>query len=95
MRVEILIPGCTSLKDKRGVIRPLMDGIRNRHHVSVAEVGHQDTWGHSVFAVAAVSGAEHVTVEVLDEVERFIWSFPEIEIVLCQRAWLDDLEFED
>ncbi len=94
LRVEILIPGCTNLKAKRAVIRPLMEGIRNRHHASVAEVGLQDTWGRSVFAVAVVSGAEHVAVEILDEVERFVWSWPEIEIVSCQRAWLDDLEFE-
>lgn len=94
LRIEILIPGCTDLKSKRAVVRPLIEGIRNRHLVSVAEVGHQDMWSHSVIAVAAVSGAEHVTVSQLDEVERFVWSWPEIDIVSCQRAWLDDLEFE-
>jgi uncharacterized protein YlxP (DUF503 family) len=45
-------------------------------------------------AVAAVSGAEHVTVDVLDEVERFVWSWPEIEVVMCRRAWIDVLDFD-
>ena len=93
LRIELRIPGCSVLKSKRAVIRPLVEGIRNRHHVSVAEVGHQDTWDRSVIAVAVVSGAEHMTVSVLDEVERFVWSWPEIDIISCQRAWLDDLEF--
>jgi uncharacterized protein len=94
LRLEFLIPGCTTLKAKRAVIRPLMEGIRNRFHLSVAEVGHQDAWSRSVVAVAAVSGAEHITVEVLDEVERFVWSLPEIEVVMCRRAWVDVLDFD-
>jgi uncharacterized protein len=94
LRVELLIPGCTNLKAKRAVIRPLIEGIRNRHHVAVSEVGFQDTWGRSVIAIAAISGTEHITIEILAEVERFVWSFAEIEVVLCTRAWLDDLEFE-
>jgi uncharacterized protein len=94
LRVELLIPGCTNLKAKRAVIRPLIEGIRNRHHVSVAEVGFQDTWGRSVIAVAVVSGTERITVETLADVERFVWSFTDIEVVSCRRAWLDDLEFE-
>jgi uncharacterized protein len=95
LRIDFRIPGCTNLKAKRAVIRPLLDGIRNRHHVSVSEVGHQDTWGRSVIAIAAISGSEHVTREILAEVERFAWSFPEIDVVSCTRAWLDDLEFEE
>jgi uncharacterized protein YlxP (DUF503 family) len=48
-----------------------------------------------VIAIAAISGSEHVTREILAEVERFAWSFPEIDVVSCTRAWLDDLEFEE
>jgi uncharacterized protein len=95
LRVELLIPGCTNLKAKRAVIRPLIEGIRNRHHVSVAEVGAQDIWGRSIIAIAAISSTEHITREILDEVDRFVWSWPEIEIVSCTRAWLDDLGFEE
>ncbi len=95
LRIELLIPGCANLKAKRAVIRPLIEGIRNRHHVSVSEVGLQDIWGRSIIAVAAVSGTERITREILDEVDRFVWSWPEIEIVSCMRAWLDDLAFED
>jgi uncharacterized protein len=95
LRIELLIPGCTNLKAKRAVIRPLVEGIRNRFHVSVAEVGHQDTWSRSVLAVAAVSGTQHVTQQVLDDVDRFVWSWPEIEVVSMTRGWLDDLQFDD
>jgi uncharacterized protein YlxP (DUF503 family) len=32
------------------------------------------------------STAGHVT-EVLDSVERFVWSFPEVEVSSCERLW--------
>jgi uncharacterized protein len=95
LRVEFRIPGCTNLKAKRAVVRPLIEGVRHRHHVCVSEVGLQDIWGRSVIAVAAISSSEHITLEVLAEVERFFWSWPEIEIVSSTRAWLDDLAFEE
>ena len=41
---DLRLPGCQSLKDKRAVVRPVLDGLRNRHPVSVAETDHQDLW---------------------------------------------------
>jgi uncharacterized protein YlxP (DUF503 family) len=29
-------------------------------------------------------------VDVLDRVERFVWSFPEVEVVTAERRWLED-----
>ncbi len=29
-----------------------------------------------------------VSSHVLDEVERFVWSFPEVEVVSCERTWM-------
>ncbi len=36
-----------------------------------------------------MSGSASHTVEVVDTVERFVWSFPEIEVVGTQRNWLE------
>jgi uncharacterized protein YlxP (DUF503 family) len=55
LTVEIYVPGITSLKEKRGVIKPLLARLRKDFNVSVAEVEDQDQLGHSVIAVAAVS----------------------------------------
>lgn len=43
-RVELLVHGSRSLKEKRGVVRSITQRVRNRFNVSVAEVGGQDTW---------------------------------------------------
>lgn len=63
------------------MIRPILDGARNRFRVAAAEVGFQEKWQRASVGFAAV-GAEgsHVS-EVLTKVESFVWSFPEIEVL--------------
>jgi uncharacterized protein len=49
--------------------------------VAAAEVGYQDKWQRAELGFAAVAGnAGHVT-DVMQAVERFVWSFPEVEVL--------------
>lgn len=85
--VELHLPQVHSLKEKRAVIRPIVDGSRARFHVAAAEVGKQDLWQAARLGFAAVSSSAGHTGEVLDAVERFVWSFPEVEVIECERYW--------
>jgi hypothetical protein len=86
---ELHLPDVHSLKEKRAVVRPILDGARHRFAVSAAEVGHQDLWQRATLAMAVVSGAESQARDVLDAVERFVWSFPEVEVVDAQLRWME------
>jgi hypothetical protein len=86
---ELFIPDCHTLKQKRAVIRPIVDGLHRRFRVASAEVGHLDKWQRADVGVGVVSGTERHVLEVLDDVERFVWSFPEIEVLAQRRTWLD------
>ena len=90
--VDLHLPFPDSLKAKRAVITPILEGARRRFKVSAAEVGHQDQWQRSELAFAAVASSETNAREVLDTVERFVWSFPEVEVVESWRRWIDDEE---
>ncbi len=90
--VDLHLPLPDSLKAKRAVITPILEGARRRFRVSAAEVGHQDQWQRSELAFAAVASSETNAREVLDTVERFVWSFPEVEVVESWRSWIDDEE---
>ncbi len=81
LQIELHIPTSHSLKEKRAVIKPILEGARRRFQVAAAEVDHQAKWQRASlgFAVVGASPA-HVTV-VLDKVERFVWSFPEIDVI--------------
>ena len=87
LSVELHLPQARSLKDKRAVLRPLIEGCRRRYGVAVAEVGNQDLWQRAGVAVATVSSTPRQVAEVLDACERFVWSFPEVEVISCERHW--------
>jgi uncharacterized protein len=88
--IDLRLPGCRSLKQKRAVIRPIVDGIRNRYPVAAAETAYQDRWQRTEIGIAAVSSSARVVQEVIDDVERFVWSFPEVEVLGTRRFWAED-----
>jgi uncharacterized protein len=90
VRVELYLRECRSLKTKRSAIRPIVEGLRKRYRVSAAEVDHQDNWHRSAVGIAVVAGSHSQLVDVLDDVERFVWSFPEVEVLGVERRWLDE-----
>lgn len=87
---DLRIPLPASLKEKRAVITPILEGSRRRFRVAASEVGHQDSWQRSALAFATVGSSEHQVREALDSVERFVWSFPEVEVVSAHRSWLEE-----
>lgn len=86
---ELFIPDCHTLKQKRAVVRPIVDGLHRRYRVSAAEVGRLDKWQRADIGVAVVSGTQSHVEDVLDEVERFVWSFPEVQVLDQRRRWLE------
>jgi uncharacterized protein YlxP (DUF503 family) len=86
---DLHVPSSRSLKAKRSAIRPIVDGIRHRFRLSVAEVGYQDQWQRAEVAVAVVDASEGHAREVLDTVERFVVSRPDVEVLDVTTAWLD------
>jgi hypothetical protein len=89
LAVEVHLADAQSLKQKRGVVRSLVDGARARFGVAAAEVGFQDQWQRARLGFAAVSGSSQHAVEVIDSVDRFVWSHPEIHVVESERTWLE------
>ena len=88
LEVDLHIGHAQSLKDKRGVIRSIIDGARHRFHVAAAEVGDENLWQRAQLGFAAVSNTQQHTTDVIDQVSRFVWSFPEIEVLDEERTWL-------
>jgi uncharacterized protein len=86
---EIHVPESRSLKSKRAAIRPIVDGLRHRFKVSVAEVDHQDTWQRAAIGVALVAGSPGHLREVLDAVERFVAAAADVELLDVETSWLE------
>ncbi len=67
------------------MVKTILHGATNRFGVAAAEVDHQDLWQRATLGFATVSGSWSHAGEVLDSVERFALSFPEVEVIEVER----------
>ncbi|MBA3521917.1 MAG: DUF503 domain-containing protein [Gemmatimonadales bacterium] len=69
---DLHLPNCHSLKEKRGVLKPLTVGLRRTLNVSVSEIGHQDLWQRAEIACAVIGSARPVVDGVLRAADRMV-----------------------
>ena len=74
------IPHAVSLKDKRQVCRSLIDKVRGRFNVSVAEVDTQDVLQTLTVGIAVVSGDADHAKRSLSEIIRFMEDHADAEM---------------
>ena len=80
-RFDLRIPGASSLKEKRHVVKTLTASLRKTFNVAVAEVDHHDLWQRTTLAVSSVAGEAYHLKRVMHEVERHIDRWMEVEII--------------
>jgi uncharacterized protein YlxP (DUF503 family) len=78
--IELHIPESDSLKDKRQVLKSLLETTRNKFNVSAAEVDHLDLWRRATVAFACVSKDQSFADQVLNKVIDLIESNPRVNI---------------
>jgi uncharacterized protein len=78
LRLTLYVPGAASLKDKRQVVRKVVDRLRSRFNVSVAEVADNDIWQRAVIGICAVANEHSFVNEVLDKCARDAGNIAEI-----------------
>jgi uncharacterized protein YlxP (DUF503 family) len=87
---DLLLGDVHSLKEKRGVVRPIVAELRRRLEVSAAETGDQDLHRRAELSVALVAGDHQHAVEVLAACERLLAGRPEIDLLSTRTRVLDD-----
>ena len=86
---DLHVPQSRSLKAKRGAVRPIVDGLRHKYRLSVAEVDHQDQWQRAAIAVAVVAESDGRLRQVLEQVERYVAAAPDVELLDVSTAYLE------
>ncbi|MEJ6952560.1 DUF503 domain-containing protein [Natronospora cellulosivora (SeqCode)] len=81
LRLELYIPGAESLKDKRSVIKSLIQKCSNKYNISISEVGELDTWRRSVIAVAMISNDYSLIEKSFQKIINYIDTIYEIELM--------------
>ncbi len=74
LQVELSLPGSHSLKDKRRLVKSLLDRLHNQFNVAAAEIDAQDNHRHAHLAVTCVSSesrhANQILSHIMSAVER-------------------------
>jgi uncharacterized protein YlxP (DUF503 family) len=80
--LELSLPGCRSLKQKRSILRPLIVQLRREFNVSVSEVARMDDWNAAVICAVTVSNDGRHNQQLLAQFVNFISShFTDIEVL--------------
>lgn len=80
-RYDFLVTGSNTLKQKRRVVQSLVARMRSRFNASVAEVDYQQLQRRAAIGVGCVSSSHFHTRAMLQEMEKFVRSQYEIQVL--------------
>jgi uncharacterized protein YlxP (DUF503 family) len=72
LTIHLHLPGCASLKEKRGRLKPLLARLHNKFNVSVAEMDRQNQWQEAVIACALVNTDSRQVQRSLQAVSKWV-----------------------
>lgn len=67
-RIALSLPGVSSLKQKRGIVRRVIDRTAHRFNAAIAEVEDQDVHRRAVIGMAVVSNDSRHANSMIDSV---------------------------
>ena len=70
-----------SLKDKRQVIKSIMERLKSRFNISIAEVDLNDSWKTSIIGFACVTNDTNHANQILSNVIKFMEGDNRVEII--------------
>lgn len=82
LTLQIDIPGCKSLKEKRSRLKPLLTRLHREFNISVAEIDHHDVWQSAVLACALISNSRAHTQRSLQQVVKWVEEYwPDVTVI--------------
>jgi uncharacterized protein len=70
--IELMLPGISSLKGKRGIIKSMTARLRNNFNVSVVELDDNDLWQSATLGVACISNNSDYAHGLLSKVVQWV-----------------------
>lgn len=86
MSVKLLLYNCMTLKDKRGVVKSIIDKLRGKFNLSAAQTGGLDMVNHVEIGIAMVSSDTCHLDEMMQKVINFLEDDYRFEITDIERC---------
>ena len=72
LTLQLQLPGCRSLKEKRSRIKPLITRLHRQFNISVAEYDLQDVWDQATLACVMISNQHQFAETSLQSVIHWL-----------------------
>lgn len=72
LRIHFLIPGCSSLKEKRFVLKSIKTKLRNKFNVALCETGYQDKWQRCELGLVTIAAGRRDVDKTAQSVISFL-----------------------
>jgi len=79
--MDLILPGNDNLKGKRRLSKSIMERMKQRYNVSVAEVDCQDNWQRLVLGISCVSNEGGYIREILDHLVRWVETSFDVDVI--------------
>ena len=80
--LKVQLPSCTSLKEKRSRLKPLLARLHREFNISAAEIEALDIWQSAGIACALVSNDPNHTRRALQQAARWVEeNCPDVELI--------------
>lgn len=94
-RIVLSLPGNSSLKGKRKVVRRILDKVRHRFNAAIAEVDDMDVHQRAVLGIAVVSNDARHANSMIDTVQEFVSTATDAVVVERRMEMLHFGDLED
>ncbi len=82
LTLHLHLPGCFSLKEKRGIIKPILTRLRREYNVATAELDLQDVWQDTLIGCVTLSSDIAQNQRLLQQVVDFTeQNWPNLELI--------------
>lgn len=79
--LKLMIYESNSLKDKRHVLRSIIDRLKSRFNISIAEIDLNNNWQTSIIGFACVSNNTNYLNKIISKIIEFIDNDSRVEIL--------------
>jgi Uncharacterized protein conserved in bacteria len=80
-RIRLFISDSGSLKEKRHVLKSVIERLKSRFNVSVAETGDNDKWQSAEIGIACISNEKVHIDQTINNIVNFVENDTRVELV--------------
>jgi hypothetical protein len=82
LTIQLQLPGCKSLKEKRSRLKPLISRLHREFNISVAELSRQDVWDEATLGCVMISNEHKFSESSLQTIIHWLnKNWPDVTLV--------------